>query len=103
VANTGGTEGSYSVVLMINDATEAVEIVTIAAGDSQSVSFSVTKEDTGSYSIAIDDLSGTFVVTGATPPPAPPTAVNWWLISGIFAGCIIVGIITWRVVSSRQS
>ncbi len=67
-ANAGGTEGSYTVVLMINGATEAVEIVTIAAGDSQSVSFSVTKEDAGSYSVAIDELSSSFTVTAAAPP-----------------------------------
>lgn len=92
VANTGGTEGSYSVVLMINDATEAVEIVTIAAGDSQSVSFSVTKEDTGSYSIAIDELSGNFTVTAPVLPPEEKP-INWPVVGGVIAGVIVVVII----------
>lgn len=100
VANTGDIEGSYTVVLMINGVTEAEESVTIAAGASQSVSFSVTKEDAGSYSVTIDDLSGTFVVTEVTPPPTP---INWWLIGGIIAAVIIIGLIIWRVVASRKA
>ncbi len=98
VANTGDIEGSYTVVLMINDVTEAEESVTIAAGASQSVSFSVTKEDAGIYSVTIDDLSGTFVVTEVTPPPTP---INWPLIGGIIAGVIVVGLLIFFVVRRR--
>ncbi|GAJ05328.1 unnamed protein product [marine sediment metagenome] len=43
VANTGGESGSYTVVLKINGVKEAEERVTIAAGSSQEVSFSVTQ------------------------------------------------------------
>lgn len=57
VANAGGMEGSYSVVLMINGLKEAEKSVTIAAGGSRSVSFTVSKEDAGSYSVVVDGLS----------------------------------------------
>ncbi|GAI99509.1 unnamed protein product, partial [marine sediment metagenome] len=51
VTNTGGKSGSYIVTLDINGVKEADETVTVAAGDSQEVSFSVTKEDAGIYSV----------------------------------------------------
>ncbi len=67
VANTGGTEGSYSVVLNINGAKEAEKSVTIAAGSSQDVSFSVTREDAGSYSVSVAGLSRSFTVVAPEP------------------------------------
>ena len=39
VANTGGTQGSYNVILNINGALEETQSVTIAAGSNQSVIF----------------------------------------------------------------
>jgi hypothetical protein len=75
VANTGGTEGSYTVVLNINGVKEAEKSVTVAAGSSQTVTFSVTKAEAGSYSVAVDGLSGSFIVLAPTTPPTttPPT------------------------------
>ncbi|HUV56182.1 MAG TPA: CARDB domain-containing protein [Dehalococcoidales bacterium] len=81
VANTGGTEGSYNVALKINGVKEAEKSTTIAAGRSQSVSFSASKEDAGTYSLVVDGLSASFTVVAlapvvapapAPPPPAPP-------------------------------
>jgi len=72
VANTGGTEGSYTVVLDINDVKEAEKSVTVAADSSQAVSFSVTKEEAGSYDVAVDGLSGSFTVVVPPPPPEEP-------------------------------
>lgn len=67
VANTGDIEGSYTVILRIDDVNEAEKSVTVAAGSSQTVSFDVTKEKAGSYDVAVDELSGSFTV--ATPLP----------------------------------
>jgi hypothetical protein len=74
VANTGGTEGSYTVVLNINGVKEAEKSVTVAAGSSQIVTFSVTKAEAGSYSVTVDGLSGSFIVVAPAPTtPAPTT------------------------------
>jgi len=51
VANTGGESGSYTVVLKIDGVKEAEERVTIADGSSQTVSFSVIREEAGSYTV----------------------------------------------------
>ena len=97
VANTGGMEGSYTVVLMINDVKEAEESVTIAAGDSHSVSFSITKEDAGSYSVAVGELSDSFTVV--TPPTVKPQ--NWLLLGGIIVGTIVVELLIFFAVRRR--
>ncbi|MBA7614481.1 hypothetical protein ES703_21746 [subsurface metagenome] len=128
VANIGGTEGRYTVVLKINGVKEADKRVTIAAGRSQSVSFSVSREDAGTYKIAVDGLSASFTVVGpapvvapAPPPPAPPappplspappapappevippTAPNWPVIGGIIAATVILALLIFFLIRRR--
>jgi len=108
VANTGGTEGSYPVLLKINGIKEAEKSVTVAPGKSQSVSFSVTKEQAGSYNVTVDGLSSSFTVaappapppSAAAPPPAKPP-ITWPLIGGIIAGVVIAGLIVFFLVRRR--
>jgi len=69
VANTGGSQGSYSAVLKIDGVQEATKSVSIAAGSSKSVTFSVTREDAGSYAVTIGSLSGSFAVVRAITNP----------------------------------
>jgi len=71
VSNTGGSSGTHDVVLNINGVEEAQESVTVAAGGSQTVSFSVTKTELGEYSVALANLSGSFTVVEAEPPEPP--------------------------------
>jgi len=113
VANTGGTEGSYTVVLKINGVKEEEKRVTVAAGGSQDVSFSVAKADAGTYSVALDGLSGSFhvitpvpiVTPEPTPTPTPtptpeptPTPINWPILGGIIAVVALVGLLIFFVV-----
>jgi len=111
VANTGGEAGSYQVTLVINDLVEATKEVTVRAGLSKEVTFSVTKEEAGTYTVAVDGLSGSFTVVPVVVPPAPPginwpliggiigvvppapPGINWPLIGGIIGGVIVVGLI----------
>jgi len=114
IANTGGTEGSYSVVLKINDAKEAEKRVTIAAGKSRDVSFTVTREETGSYDVAVDGLSASFTVAAPAPPPAPAPAppekppvpakppVDWPLIGEIIGAVVVIGLLIFFLVRSRR-
>jgi len=110
VANTGDTEGTYSVVLQINGVKEAEKSVTLAAGKSQEVSFSVAKEETGSYSVDVDGFTGSFTVVVApapvpVPAPAPPVVkpINWPLIGGIIAGVVVVGLLIFFLVRRRRA
>jgi hypothetical protein len=85
VANSGGTEGSYTVVQKINGVKEAEKSVALGAGRSQEVSFSVTREEAGSYTVTVDGLSGQLTVM-------PPRPVNWPLIGGVIGGVVVVGL-----------
>jgi hypothetical protein len=73
VANTGGQEGSHTVILKINGVKEADKRVTIDAGDMEAVAFTVSRKEAGSYAVTVDGLVGSFtVVAPPAPPPAPP-------------------------------
>jgi len=109
VSNTGGTEGSYTVVLKVNGVKEAEKTVTIAAGDSQEVSFSLTRDEPGTYNVSVDGLSGGFTVIVVTPLPEEeevPTkpGINWALIGGIIGGVIVVvGLLYYFLVLRRRA
>jgi len=69
VTNTHDNWGIYSLVLKINGVKEAEKQANVDAGGSQDVSFSVTREDPGSYAVFINGLSGSFTVVAPVPPP----------------------------------
>jgi hypothetical protein len=68
VFNMGGSSGSYSLVLKINDANVEETSVTVAAKGGQRFSFSVTEDEAGSYNVDVNGLTGSFTVVA--PPPA---------------------------------
>ena len=69
VTNTHNTWGIYNLVLQINGVREAEKQANVNAGATQDVSFSVTRENPGRYSVFINGLSGSFIVVA--PPPKP--------------------------------
>ena len=109
VANSGGMAGSYRVMLKIDGAVESVQYVTVGAGDSKKVTFTIAKDVAGSYSVDVNGLSGSFIVKAPPelpPPPAelplvPAKGVNWPLLGGIIAGVIIVGLLIFFLVRRR--
>lgn len=108
VANTGEEAGNYKVTLKIDGVVEASKEITVTAGASQKVIFTISKDVAKTYSVDINGLNGTFVVTEEAPsppappspaappappaPPPPPTApaqpVNWPVLWGIIGGAI---------------
>ncbi len=101
--NTGDLAGSYKVTLKIANVVEATKDITLAGGASQEVTFTAVKDVAGTYAVNVDGQSGTFTVKVAAPPPLPPVKpINWWLIGGIIAGLVIVGLLIYFLVR-RQS
>jgi hypothetical protein len=97
VANTGGTSGDYNLELKVNGISKATKQVTLAAGTSQTVSFTITGDAAGKYSVEISDLQGEFVVAG-------PSGINWWLIAAII-GILLLAILSfvgWKQFSKRK-
>jgi len=83
IANDGGQEGTYTVALKLNGETVDTRTVTLNAGQSQQVSFTLSDVDYGHYEVQIVDETGTFTAS---------RTVNWWLIIGIVVG---IGLIIW--------
>ena len=77
VANTYDTWESYSLVLQISGVKEAEGQANVDAGSSQDVSFSVTREDSGSYTVFINGLRGSFSVVAPRPPVKPPKPIGY--------------------------
>jgi hypothetical protein len=86
VANDGGQEDSYTVVLKLNGQTVDTKTITLAAGQSQQVTFIRSGLDYGQYDVEVAGLSGEFTVS---------QTLTWWLIILII---IAIGLIIWGVV-----
>jgi len=86
VVNDGGQEGAYLVELKINGEIVDSEGVTLGAGQSEQVSFTLSGTEPGQYEVVISELSGEFTVL---------RTINWWLIGGIIAAIIILGSLGW--------
>ena len=77
VTNTGGSQGSHDVVLEINGTEEETKSVTLAAGDSEDVTFMVTRGDAGTYAVTTEGLSGSFTVMLPISIKIETTATTW--------------------------
>jgi len=62
-ANTGDAEGNYSVNLTINGKVEQTKTVTLAPSAAERVTFTISKDTPGIYTVSIGGLGGEFTVT----------------------------------------
>ncbi len=73
ITNNGGMAGTYAVVMTINGMREARKDVTVDAGASQRVNFTVTKDAPGTYQVNVNSLASSFSVEGKA-------VSDWWLL-----------------------
>ena len=73
VTNSGGSTGDYTATLKINGTIVDSVSLTLDPGEDQIVSFTIAKETTGTYTVQLAGLEGTFIVTEPTEP-VPPEA-----------------------------
>jgi hypothetical protein len=85
ITNRGGSEGTYQAELRINGALEASETVTLAAGQGKDVSFTVTRDEPGTYDVVLGNQKGLFTVEVPFP---------WWwiLVAVVVVVAIVIGI-----------
>jgi len=96
VQNTGQLEGSCTLTLRIDGEIEQSRVTTLAAGESQQVSFTVSKDASGTYAVDVNGLTGEFIVLAPEPSLAPASSppwisIFWWvilLIAGITASLV---------------
>ena len=112
VTNTGGSEGSYTSVLKINGTEEARKQLTLGAGVSETVTFTIAKNVEGNYTFDINGEVGQFTVIAPAPPEVVEAPVedislepttNWSLIVGIIiGGIIVIGLLIFLIVRRKQ-
>ncbi|MBA7631613.1 hypothetical protein ES703_39146 [subsurface metagenome] len=100
IANTGGQSGSYEVTLKINGLVEASKNVTLAAGDSELVSFDIVKDTAGTYSLDVAGLTGSFTVK-EKPVVSPAKSTNWPVLGGVIAGVVVLGLLIFFLARRR--
>jgi hypothetical protein len=75
VANTGDKEGTYAAVLMVNDTRGQEKSVLVAPGGNAELTFVVSKDQPGTYEVAVGEAKGSFTVKAPAEPShsASPT------------------------------
>ena len=87
---TTDTEGTYTVVLKIDDEVEETKQVTLEAGQNKTVDFEVTGYTAGDYIVDVNGASDFFSVTKSFWGVFPPYL---WAIIGAIIGVLVLFII----------
>jgi len=77
LVNNGEQAGTYTVELKLNGQTVDAKEVTLGAGESQRVIFTLSGMDYGQYKVEVSGLNGEFTVS---------QTINWWLILAMIFG-----------------
>jgi hypothetical protein len=85
-------------VLKINNNVVQTKNLVLAAGESQDVAFTVTQNQTGSYSIEVNGQTGTMTVKEAASK-TPFLFQNWWILLVVVAA-VAVGTVV--IISSTR-
>ncbi len=109
VTNTSKTQNECRLSLMKDNIRAETKEITIAADDSQQVVFTTLQDTTASYTVETTGPAGVFTVEDM-PPPVPenpasePTAtLNWWLLGGIIACCVIGAFMAFVMLIRRRA
>ena len=86
VTNASGQSSSYEVTLKVNNTVVDTASITLAAGASQEVTFTTSRDTAGTHTVDINGQTGRFVVKEAG---------NWWDNIGNWWGNVIDIISSW--------
>ena len=82
LSNTGEATGSYTLDLKINGAIEDTKEVTLTGDSSETVTFTTTRNEAGTYTVDIDGVTTNFIVK--------QTMVNWFILGPVIAGVAVL-------------
>jgi len=84
VSNVGDVRGKYKVELLVNGRIEETRDVILTPDETKIITFTVTRTESGIYSVEIDGLKGSFAVR-ETPIPNIETLLPYVIIASIVA------------------
>jgi|GEM_PF-3157790 len=90
LANIGGLRGEHTVIVNMKGLLETSQAIGLAPGQSQKLTFTVTPGSPGSYTVAIDELKGSFMVEAVPVPPTPEPGGYGWLIAIASAAALAI-------------
>lgn len=96
---TADTDGTYTLILKINDELKETKEVELEAADPQTVSFTVTGGPPGDYIVDLNGFPGYFTVKTSFWAMFPPYL---WAILGAIIGVLILFIIVLAVMPPRK-
>ena len=97
VTNSGDLAGSHTFELEVDDSVEDSRDVSLDAGGSQQISFSVTRDEPGTYAITVAGLDLSFTVKAASGGLS-----IWLVIILVLLLLAAIGIIVWLLIRYRQ-
>jgi len=92
VENSGDASGSYTVILTVNGVEVDEETVTVAAGGTETISFSLSEDVEDTYEVEVDGLTSSFTV-------APP-GLQW---GPVVIAVIVVIVATYLYMQRRET
>ena len=98
VEETNNISGIYESTLTINGIVEESKPLTVGALESKQITFTVSRDETGAYSVDLDGLTGLFTISeeaasGSSDSSFPTAAV----IGGIIGVALVVGLfVFWK-------
>jgi len=94
VVNDGGQGGTYVVELKLNGEAVDTKILTLGAGQSEQVSFTVSGLDYGQYEVEVAGLSDEFTTS---------RTITWWLVIGLIIWVIVIlAVLAWGIRRRRR-
>lgn len=97
MTNTGGSQGSYTLILLINGQEEARQEVILGPGESKTVTFATARDAADTYTVEIDGQTASFTVKAAGLRITLP------LLIGIIIAVMVIAGVAWLLVRRRRS
>ena len=88
IANSGNESGVYVADLYIDAAVVASEAVALAAGSNRKVTFQISRDVPGVYSVELGDQTSSFEIKA--PEPRSAGDINWWMVGGVVLAAVVI-------------
>ena len=93
IKETNNVSGIYEGTLRINGTVEETKSVTVEPNGSKPITFAISRNVAGTYSVDLDGLTGSFTVTGEPIAESDSSFPTVPVIFGIVAAVVIVGLL----------
>jgi hypothetical protein len=104
ITNSSGSASNYKVTVAVNGVNEIEQALSLGPGKTQKVMYTISKENAGTYDVAVNNQNGSFsVATSGTSWFAWLTGGPWWMYTIAGIGILFVILIIILLISRRNS